>query len=495
MRPTIRARLTLLYGGMFVVAGLVLLTLTYVLVQNSLRGPRGDLVNQLVTSAQVPSPQGQQSSETDPLTLLRTSPGTKLIPQSPAGKQPTDTQSTGKQPTDTQSTGKQPTDMQSTGKQPSDTERLGKTPTKLQTPEGNTGAGPQVRVITPGEVPQGTVLGGGVNGSKAGIFFQKQKVGGAAADFQKATLNSVLTQGAIALGLVALAALGLGWLMADRALRPVQRITETARRVARSHDLTERIGYTGPRDEVRELADTFDTMLGRLSRSFDGQRRFVANASHELRTPLAINRTLVDVALRRKGASEDVRRLGESLLVVNERHERLIDGLLTLAGGENEVTERLPVDLADVARHVVDLASAENGEAAGREVTVRGELSPAPTAGDPVLLERLVQNLVENAVRHNHSGGTCRVMTGVHDGWTELTVTNTGPVVPGYETETIFEPFRRLGAERVRSDRGSGLGLSIVRAVAVAHGGSAVASPNPGGGLRVTVRLPNSGPV
>ncbi|RFU41604.1 sensor histidine kinase [Actinomadura logoneensis] len=335
---------------------------------------------------------------------------------------------------------------------------------------------------------------GADQGTKTAYLVQKRAVGGAAVDFQKATLDSVLTQGAIALGLVALAALGLGWLMADRALRPVQRITETARRVARSHDLTERIGYDGPRDEVRELADTFDTMLGRLSRAFDGQRRFVANASHELRTPLAINRTLVDVAVRRRGASEDVRRLGESLLVVNERHERLIDGLLTLAGGENEVTERVPLDLADVARHVVDLAAAEGGEAAERDVTVRGELDPAPTAGDPVLLERLVQNLVENAVRHNHRGGTCRVLTGVHDGWTELTVTNTGPVVPAYETETIFEPFRRLGAERVRSDRGSGLGLSIVRAVAGAHGGTAAASPNPRGGLRVTVRLPNSGP-
>ncbi|WP_026412262.1 sensor histidine kinase [Actinomadura oligospora] len=450
MRATIRARLALLYGGMFVAAGIVLLTLTYVLVQNSLQGPRGQLVNQVVMSSQALDGTPMPGGTPDPLRLL----------QAPTGRTP-DPLALMQSPVVTAKTRNQP-----------------KGPVRV-------GGGPLTAIGTVGP-KDGTSV-------KAAYLIQRQRVGGAADDFQKATLDSVLTQGAIALGLVALAALGLGWLMADRALRPVQRITETARRVARSHDLTERIGYDGPRDEVRELADTFDTMLGRLSRSFDGQRRFVANASHELRTPLAINRTLVDVAVRRRGASEDVRRLGESLLVVNERHERLIDGLLTLAGGENEVTERIPLDLADVARHVVDLAAAENGEAADRDVTVRGEFAPAPTAGDPVLLERLVQNLVENAVRHNHRGGTCRVMTGVHDGWTELTVTNTGPVVPAYETETIFEPFRRLGAERVRSDRGSGLGLSIVRAVAGAHGGTAVASPNPGGGLRVTVRLPNSG--
>ncbi|WP_206681566.1 HAMP domain-containing sensor histidine kinase [Actinomadura sp. J1-007] len=287
--------------------------------------------------------------------------------------------------------------------------------------------------------------------------------------------------------MVGAAALAFGWLIADRALRPVQRITETARRVARSHDLTERIAYAGPRDDVKELADTFDTMLGRLARAFDGQRHFVANASHELRTPLAINRTLVDVAVRRPDATEDVKRLGESLLVVNGRHERLIDGLLTLAGSENTVTDASALDLADVAGHVLDQAGAE---AAARGIGTARELSPAPVAGDPVLLERLVQNLVENAVRHNRDGGDLTVATGVRNGWAEVAVANTGPVVPPYEIETIFEPFRRLGTDRVRSDRGSGLGLSIVRATAQAHGGTVTASPRPSGGLTVTVHLP-----
>ncbi|QXJ26095.1 HAMP domain-containing histidine kinase [Actinomadura graeca] len=322
-----------------------------------------------------------------------------------------------------------------------------------------------------------------------------QKVQGevtrAALKSQEDTLNALLTQGAVALALVGAAGLGFGWLLADRALRPVHTITETARRVARSHDLTERIAYEGPRDDVKELADTFDTMLGRLARAFDGQRRFVANASHELRTPLAINRTLVDVAVRRPEATDDVKRLGESLLVVNGRHERLIDGLLTLAGTENAIVDASPLDLADVAGHVLEQAAPEARE---RDVGTVRRLGPAPTSGDPMLVERLVQNLVENAIRHNHGGGELTVRTRGEDGWSEIVVSNTGPVVPAYEVETIFEPFRRLGNDRVRSDRGSGLGLSIVRATATAHGGTVTAAPRPDGGLDVTVRLPGRPP-
>ncbi|TMR03750.1 HAMP domain-containing histidine kinase [Actinomadura soli] len=310
-------------------------------------------------------------------------------------------------------------------------------------------------------------------------------------DYQRKTLSALLTQGGIALGLVGAAGIGFGWLLADRALRPVHKITETAGRVARSHDLTERIGYEGPRDDVKELADAFDTMLGRLARAFDGQRRFVANASHELRTPLAINRTLIDVAVRRSDATGDVKRLGESLLVVNGRHERLIDGLLTLAGTEGVAVDAGPLDLADVAGHVLDGAAPE---ARARGLAARRSLGPAVTSGDPVLVERLVQNLVENAVRHNRDGGELSVTTRSRDGWAEVVVSNTGPVVPAYEVETIFEPFRRLGNDRLRSDRGSGLGLSIVRATAGVHGGTVAAVPRPGGGLDVTVRLPARAP-
>ncbi|GAA2158679.1 sensor histidine kinase [Actinomadura napierensis] len=395
VRPTIRMRLTLLYTGLFLGAGIVLLGLTYLLVQNNLAQRTGPME---ISGSREGAPTDQ------------------VFAQAPAGA-----------------------------------------------------AAP----------PSGTTM---TKGQLEGVLVKAKR------DYKDDTLNALLRQGGIALGLVGAAGLGFGWLLADRALRPVHKITETAGRVARSHDLTERIGYEGPRDDVKELADAFDTMLGRLSRAFDGQRRFVANASHELRTPLAINRTLVDVAVRRPDATDDVKRLGESLLVVNNRHERLIDGLLTLAGTENTVQDTGPLDLADVAGHVLEQVAAE---ARGRGVTPDRRLGPAPTSGDPMLVERLVQNLVENAVRHNHEGGELRVSTRGRDGWAEVEVANTGPAVPRYEIETIFEPFRRLGNDRVRSDRGSGLGLSIVRAIATAHGGTVTAEPRSGGGLVVTVRLPS----
>ncbi|MER5336542.1 ATP-binding protein [Micromonospora sp. NPDC002717] len=309
-------------------------------------------------------------------------------------------------------------------------------------------------------------------------------------DARDQTLYSLLTQGGIALLLVSVVAIAFGWLVAGRALQPLHQITGTARRIAGAdvagRGLHERISLSGPRDEVRELADTFDEMVERLDRSFDGQRRFVANASHELRTPLALNRSLIEVAVTRPGASEDVRRLGELLLSVNERHERLIDGLLTLADSENELSARSRVDLAEVAAHVVDQAvRPDTGPVVDRE------LAAAPVSGDPVLLERITTNLVENALRHNlPTGGWVGIRTGVVAGRSTLTVSNTGPVVPGYEMAAIFEPFRRLAGERVGGGRGFGLGLSIVRAATRAHGGTVTARPRDGGGLDVTVELP-----
>ncbi|HEY0636203.1 MAG TPA: HAMP domain-containing sensor histidine kinase [Pseudonocardiaceae bacterium] len=320
---------------------------------------------------------------------------------------------------------------------------------------------------------------------------------GVAADqeaFRRETLNSLLGYGAMALGVVALAAVGFGWLMAERVLRPLHRITETATRIGTGPQggLHERIALAGPRDEITELADTVDAMLDRLHRAFDGQRRFVANASHELRTPLAINRALLEVAVTRPGASGEVRQLGGTLLAVTERHERLVDGLLTLARSEHEPPERVPVDLADVAEYVVDALPADTA------VPVRLSTRPAPVLGDPVLLAQLVANLVTNAVRHNvERGGWVDVATGPGP---ELVVTNTGPPVPAYECEAIFEPFRRLRDDRLAvasdgSPAGVGLGLSIVRAVARAHGGDAHATPRAGGGLAVRVVLPSPVPA
>ncbi len=298
------------------------------------------------------------------------------------------------------------------------------------------------------------------------------------------TLGTLLTWSVVALAVIGVLAVGTGWVMAGRVLHPLHRITATARRVA-DRNLHERIALDGPRDELAELADTFDAMLDRLDRAFDGQRRFVANASHELRTPLAVNRTLIEIAVGRPGAPEELTRLGESLLAVNARHERLIEGLLTLARSENELGETATVDLADVAAHVAGTAG----------ISAVLDLRPAPVTGDPLLLERLVANLVDNARRYNVPGGEVRVSTGTSaSGEALLTVVNTGPVVPRHGLPLLFEPFQRLG----RSDgTGAGLGLSIVRSVAHAHGGTVTAEPREGGGLVVTVTLPaaEAGPL
>ncbi|MEV6862221.1 HAMP domain-containing sensor histidine kinase [Streptosporangium subroseum] len=325
------------------------------------------------------------------------------------------------------------------------------------------------------------------SGQSDAYYVAQQRVAQVRRVYQRDTIKNVLTVGGLGLLVAGGLATAAGWRAAGWVIRPVRSVTESVRQVAQSHDLAERIAHDGPEDEIKELADSVDGILGRLARSYDGQRRFIANASHELRTPLTINRTLVDVAVRRPDATEDVRRLGESLLMVNTRHERLIDALLALSEGERTILDRRPFDLADVVEHVLDLAAKEAGNS---EVTVHRLLDPAPTAGEAVLVERLAQNLVENAIRHNHPGGEVWVSTRQRADRVELMVANTGLPVPSYEIETIFEPFRRLHGDRLRSDRGSGLGLSIVRVVAEAHGGTVTASPREEGGLTIAVELP-----
>ena len=299
--------------------------------------------------------------------------------------------------------------------------------------------------------------------------------------------HRLITQSAFALIGVGLLALALGWFVADRALAPLQKVTATARKLSES-TLHERIALQGPEDEIKELADTFDAMLERLNEAFDAQRRFVGNASHELRTPLAINRTLLEVALTDPEASDDLRTVGRTLLANNARHERLIEGLLLLARSERVLTTRTPVDLSEVATIVLKTSVREDRP----DVEITTELTSGPALGDPVLLEHLVSNLIDNAVRYNVDDGTVVVRTGVLDGWATCQVENTGPVVPAYEVQNLFEPFRRLNTDRVESSKGAGLGLSIVRSVAAAHGGTVVATPREGGGLIVTVRLPKA---
>nr|WP_226899898.1 HAMP domain-containing sensor histidine kinase [Nonomuraea phyllanthi] len=287
---------------------------------------------------------------------------------------------------------------------------------------------------------------------------------------------------------VGLLALIIGYFVADRAMRPVAQMTATARKLSESTLAHQRIALEGPSDELKELADTFDAMLTRLNIAFDTQRRFVANASHELRTPLTINRTVLEIALSDPEASEDLKALGRTLLEVNARNEKLIEGLLLLARSERELAVRKPLDVQEVAQTAVEQVqpfAQEHG------VSLTTDLVSAPTIGDPVLLERSVSNLLENAVKYNiPENGKVWIRTGMVDGALVVQVANTGQHVPAYEVNSLFEPFRRLHADRVESAKGSGLGLSIVRAVVQAHGGNVSAAPRDGGGLVVTIRLP-----
>ncbi|MFI7676172.1 sensor histidine kinase [Actinophytocola sp. NPDC049390] len=316
-----------------------------------------------------------------------------------------------------------------------------------------------------------------------GMTISYQQVEGSVSGYRESALETVLWISGIALLLVGALAALLGWLMAGRAMRPVERITATARRLE-AERLDRRINLDGPHDELKELADTFDGMLDRLAASFDSQRRFVANASHELRTPLAVQRTIVEVAMADPTASPDLMRLGAHLLHTNERTERLIEGLLVLARSDRGLTGRQPVRLDHVVASVLDGVRRLTDEAG---VLVASRLAPRVVDGDPVLLERLATNLVHNGVHYNEPGGSLLVEVGE---WPALVVTNTGPHVPPETVAGLFEPFRRLDADRTSHRAGAGLGLSIVRSVAHAHDGEVTAVPNPSGGLRVSVKLP-----
>ncbi|MCZ0981587.1 HAMP domain-containing sensor histidine kinase [Streptomyces diastatochromogenes] len=385
LRPTIRIRLTLLYGGMFLIAGVLLLSIIYLFTAQALSDSTSQLPFKVVNGTVQPTTSGCR------------------LPESPTGDQLND-------------------------------------------------------AVT--------------------LCLRHQS---------DIALHDLLRRSLFALLGLSIIAFAFGYAMAGRVLSPLGRITRTARQVAGS-DLSRRIELDGPDDELKELADTFDEMLDRLERAFTAQQRFVANASHELRTPLAINRTLLEVHLSDPGAPVELHQLGKTLLATNERSEQLVEGLLLLARSDNQIIERKPVDLAEVAERGVDQVHAE---AVAKGVEIRGERAPAVVQGNGVLLERIALNLLQNAVRYNvPEGGWVEVTTEVKDGQAVLVVSNTGPVVPAYEIDNLFEPFRRLRQERTGSDKGVGLGLSIVRSVARAHGGRIIAEPREGGGLVMRVTLP-----
>ncbi|UQA92634.1 sensor histidine kinase [Streptomyces halobius] len=386
LRPTIRIRLTLLYGGMFLMAGIVLLTIIYMLAANALSAGN-QLPFKIVGAKQLEI-------------YSSTCPGLTAV----------------------------------------------------------------------GDIPQ-------LNSEVSQCLLHQRA----------AALDTLLQRSLMALMGLTVVAFAFGYAMAGRVLSPLGRITRTAQRVAGS-DLHRRIELGGPDDELKELADTFDEMLDRLDRAFESQRRFVSNASHELRTPLAINRTLLEVQLADPDASPELAQLGKTLLATNERSEQLVEGLLLLARSENKVVDKKPVDLSEVAAQAVEQT---REEAHTKGVALRGVRQQVFVQGNGVLLERIALNLVQNAVRYNvPEEGWVEVTTEPQPGCAVLVVTNTGPVVPAYEIENLFEPFRRLRTERTGSDKGVGLGLSIVKSVVRAHDGAITAEPREGGGLVVRVVLP-----
>jgi len=403
-RRTIRLRLTLIYGGLFLIAGAGLLAITYVLVQNATAGyysAHGR--NGLTVNGYLGAPRGAGSSSGSSLQTSGGS-GSRTVKFSPE----------------------------------------------------------QARAVA----------------------HQAQLL---AASQQANQMHQLLLYSGIALAIMAVVSVALGWAVAGRVLRPLRTITATAQDISAT-SLHQRLALNGPDDELKELGDTFDDLLGRLEASFRSQRQFVANASHELRTPLAWQRTLVQVALADPDAdTESLRAAHERVLASGAHQERILEALLTLTRGQAGLDNREPFDLAALAGHVLH---ARQADAQDRQLTIHPALAPGPATGDPRLAERLIANLVDNALRHNTPGGHVEVGTGTTDSRAVLSVINTGPAVPSAQVDRLLLPFQRLGTARTGSSEGLGLGLSIVRAIAQAHGATLTIRPQPSGGLHAEVSFP-----
>ncbi len=313
-------------------------------------------------------------------------------------------------------------------------------------------------------------------GTAAGLQAQRQRA-----------LADLLTFSLAGLAILTVASGGLGWLMSGRVLRPVRVITETARRASEQH-LGERLALTGARDELKELADTFDDMLERLDAAFATQRRFVADASHELRTPLTVMRTAIDVTLAKPSpTARQLTDMAARLRLSIDRAETMIEALLTLAISDQGKRSTEFTDLATCAEDAIDAAAAEIKR---MDLHVDRNLDPAETTGDPQLLERMITNLVNNAVRHNKPGGWIRLRTGTSNTAVYFQIANSGPFIPDHAVPSLFEPFRRMEARTGVRD-GVGLGLSIARAVVTAHRATVAARSQPAGGLDISVVIPH----
>jgi signal transduction histidine kinase len=427
-QTTVRWRLTLLYGGLFLISGVALLAITYTLVDNA-----------------AVFPQGPRFSFIDGRASIKVGQAARHAGAAQPGPLPT----------------------QATPPALSRKTRLAAAP------------GQATIVGFPRRLPPAIQrLLGTTEGQRAlGEVVFTQRV---------ADLHQLVIESAIALALMAILSTALGWVVAGRVLRPLRTMTTTTQEIS-EENLNRRLAMSGPPDELRQLADTIDGLLGRLEGAFDAQRRFVANASHELRTPLTAVRALLEMVLSDPHATVGTfRATCEQVLEESEQEEQLIDALLTLAQGQRGIDHAETFDLAAVVREVMD---SREGVATASGLTVSHSLEPAMMSGDARLVARLASNLVDNAIGHNVPGG--RVSVRVQPGDTAtLTVMNTGPTVPPEAVERLLQPFQRMTGDRTGSRDGLGLGLSIVAAIASAHDAALSVRARPEGGLDVDVRFP-----
>lgn len=333
-----------------------------------------------------------------------------------------------------------------------------------------------------------------VGAATAPAHAQQVQLLAAEAHQHNAELHQLLVRSGIALAIMVVVSIALGWLVAGRVLRPLRTITYATQRIS-EENLHERLSLFGPRDEVKDLADTIDGLLGRLESAFDAQRSFVANASHELRTPLTLARALVQMRLREPATSAaSFRATCEEVLTACEQQERLIESLLTLARSQRglELEHRVSFDLAEVVR---DVGESYDCAAAERNVTLEVRADPTIVFGDPGLTERLAANLVDNAIRYNKGHGWVKVVVRGSSGLAVLEVANTGPMVSDADVGRLLNPFQRSASERAGDPEGLGLGLSLVAAIAKAHDATLVIRSRESGGLDIVVDFPSAGPA
>ncbi len=438
-RRTVRLRLTLLYGGVFLLSGAALLAITYLLVGQTTSGPNYS-AGITANGAIVKGPGGNVTLGPLQQAYLPKARGSRVVRLGPSALSFAPSLGAG----------------------------------KPEFPGGGLVTENQARA----QERKGQLLT--LHEAQA----QARRLEALGREQHKEEMHRLLVDLGIALAIVAILSLGLGWLLAGRLLRPLTTITTSVRAIS-AKSLHKRLALKGPRDELREVGDTFDELLERLERSFEAQRQFVANASHELRTPLTLERAIVEVALADPHASDEtLRATCERVLEIGEQQERLIDALLALARSDRGIERSEAFDLSRLASEAI---AACGPDVERRGLHLESDLRAAHTSGDASLVERLLANLIDNAARYNAGGGSVSVTTATVAGQAIVTVSNTGPVVPPEDVERLLRPFQRMGAVRASQVDGHGLGLSIVSAIAAAHGAELRAHAPPAGGLQISV--------